>query len=123
MSLTLTPHRATTVPEAVLRPVGHVVRRCVDTLHAVGWWLIAIGLTMTSRIAAPASVPAHRHRPTRSFHRCRGSHGQATTEYALILLAAALVGLLVVAWATAGGAAGRIGQLFDRVIDSVMSRL
>ena len=53
----------------------------------------------------------------------RGDDGQATTEYALILLAAALVGLLVVAWATAGGAAGRIGQLFDSVVDAVMSRL
>lgn len=55
--------------------------------------------------------------------RWRGDHGQATTEYALILLAAALVGLLVVAWATAGGAAGRIGQLFDSVVDAVLSRL
>ena len=55
--------------------------------------------------------------------RFRSDHGQATTEYALILLAAALVGLLVVAWATAGGAAGRIGQLFDQVVDSVISRL
>jgi hypothetical protein len=49
--------------------------------------------------------------------------GQATTEYALIMLAAALVALLVVAWATAGGGAGRIGQLFDRVIDSVLDRV
>lgn len=55
--------------------------------------------------------------------RARGDVGQATTEYALILLAAALVGLLVIAWATAGGAAGRIGQLFDAVVDAVMSRL
>jgi hypothetical protein len=29
--------------------------------------------------------------------RCRGDRGQATTEYALVLLAAALVALLVVA--------------------------
>lgn len=49
--------------------------------------------------------------------------GQATTEYALILLGAALVGLIVVAWATSGGAGGRIGQLFDAVVDSVISRL
>lgn len=49
--------------------------------------------------------------------------GQATTEYALIMLAAALVALLVVAWATAGGGAGRIGRLFDRVIDSVLDRV
>ena len=49
--------------------------------------------------------------------------GQATTEYALVLLAAALVGLLVVAWATAGGGAARISRLFNSVIDSVIDRV
>ena len=49
--------------------------------------------------------------------------GQATTEYALVLLGAALVALLLVAWATGGGGAGRIGRLFDSVIDHVLSRL
>ena len=49
--------------------------------------------------------------------------GQATTEYALVLLAAALVGLLVVGWATAGGGAAAIGRLFDRVIESVIDQV
>jgi Flp pilus assembly pilin Flp len=49
--------------------------------------------------------------------------GQATTEYALVLLGAALVALMLVAWATTGGGAGKIGRLFDRVIDTVMSKL
>lgn len=49
--------------------------------------------------------------------------GQATTEYALVLLAAALVALLVVAWATSGGGAERIGGLFNAVIDSVIGRV
>jgi hypothetical protein len=49
--------------------------------------------------------------------------GQATSEYALVMLAAALIALLVVAWATGGGGAGKIGELFDRVIDSVTSKL
>lgn len=49
--------------------------------------------------------------------------GQATTEYALVLLAAALVALLVIAWATAGGGAARISRLFNRVIDSVIDRV
>jgi len=53
----------------------------------------------------------------------RDDSGQATTEYALVLLAAALVALLVVAWATAGGGAARVGRLFDRVIDSVIDRV
>jgi hypothetical protein len=57
-----------------------------------------------------------------SWWRSPEDRGQATTEYALVMLAAALVALLVVAWATGGGGAGKIGSLFDRVIDSVTSR-
>ena len=49
--------------------------------------------------------------------------GQATTEYALVLLGAALIALLVVGWATTGGGAGRIGDLFNRVIDTVTEQL
>lgn len=53
----------------------------------------------------------------------RDDRGQATTEYALVLLAAALVGLMVVAWATAGGGAQRISRLFNGVIDAVVERV
>jgi len=49
--------------------------------------------------------------------------GQATTEYALVMLGAALVALLVVGWATGGGGAGKIGHLFDSVIDAVTGKL
>ncbi|HSM67112.1 MAG TPA: hypothetical protein VK860_12460 [Ilumatobacteraceae bacterium] len=55
--------------------------------------------------------------------RLRGHRGQATTEYALVLLAAALVGLLVIAWATAGGGGARIARLFNNVIDAVIDRV
>jgi hypothetical protein len=55
--------------------------------------------------------------------RLAGEYGQATTEYALVLLAAALVALLVVGWATAGGGAAKVGRLFDRVIDSVIDKV
>ena len=58
-----------------------------------------------------------------ALKRASSERGQATTEYALVLLAAALVGLLVVAWATAGGGAARISQLFDRVVDSVIDKV
>ena len=51
------------------------------------------------------------------------NRGQATTEYALVLLAAALVGLLVIGWATAGGGAAAISSLFDRVIQAVIDKL
>ena len=49
--------------------------------------------------------------------------GQATTEYALVMLGAAVIALLVVGWATSGGGAGKIGRLFDRVIDAVSDKL
>ena len=49
--------------------------------------------------------------------------GQATTEYALVLLGAAAIALLIITWATAGGGAGRIGSLFDHVIDASTGKL
>lgn len=54
--------------------------------------------------------------------RWRDDRGQATTEYALVLLAAALVALLVVAWATAGGGGAKVAQLFNKAIDSVIDK-
>jgi len=72
-------------------------------------------------LALTAPPPALRDR--RSVPRARGDRGQATTEYALVLLAAALVALLVIAWATAGGGAAKIGRLFDRVIDAVIDKV
>ena len=49
--------------------------------------------------------------------------GQATAEYALVLLGAALVALLLIGWATGGGGAGKIGHLLDHVLDSITSKL
>jgi hypothetical protein len=73
-----------------------------------------IGHTVGQRLVdAVTHVVEHRH----------DDRGQATTEYALVLLAAALVALLVVAWATAGGGAARVSRLFNRVIDSVIDRV
>ncbi len=63
------------------------------------------------------------HLNSRSRLRSDDDRGQATTEYALVLLAAALVGLMVVAWATAGGGAARISKLFNSVIDSVIDKV
>ena len=52
----------------------------------------------------------------------RGSHdgGQATAEYALVLLGAAIVAIALITWATGSG---RIGELFDAVFDEIRSRL
>ena len=52
----------------------------------------------------------------------RTDSGQATTEDALVLIGAAVIALLVIAWATDGGGAGRIGELFDTVMSNVLSR-
>lgn len=68
------------------------------------------------------ALPASDGQPA-GHHRQMADCGQATTEYALVMLGAAAVALLVITWATAGGGAGRIGRLFDHVIDSVVSRI
>lgn len=49
----------------------------------------------------------------------RPDRGQATAEYALVLLGAAMVGLILIGWASGGGA-GKIASLLDRAVDAVM---
>jgi hypothetical protein len=81
---------------------------------------------MTSVLATlhlPLILLLTRAHPHVGRRRLVGDRGQATTEYALVLLAAALVGLMVVGWATAGGGAERMGRLFNSVIDSVVDRV
>jgi len=46
--------------------------------------------------------------------------GQTTAEYALVLVGAATIAMLIVAWA---GSTSRISGLFDTVIRSVTSLL
>lgn len=57
-------------------------------------------------------------------HRWRPAHdlGQATAEYALVLLGAAAIALILVGWATGGGG-GRIGGLLDHVVDAITGRV
>ena len=50
----------------------------------------------------------------------RGERGQATAEYALVLLGAAAVALLLVAWATNTDA---IGRLLDGVLDRILGQI
>jgi len=49
----------------------------------------------------------------------RRDRGQATAEYALVLLGAAAVALLLVAWATDTDA---IGRLLDGVLDNILGQ-
>ena len=50
----------------------------------------------------------------------RRSAGQSTAEYALVLLGAAAIALVFLAWATK---TGRINKLFDTVLDSVTGKV
>ena len=49
--------------------------------------------------------------------RMRSAGGQTTAEYALVILAAAALATLVIAWATHTDA---IGRLFDAVLQRVL---
>ena len=60
--------------------------------------LLRIWITLNARLAA-------------------GEHGQTTTEYALVMLAAAAVAGLVLAWATKSHA---ISRLFDAVVEKAL---
>jgi len=52
--------------------------------------------------------------------RFRGERGQTTAEYALVLLGAAGIALLLLGWATQSGA---IGTLFDAVLGGVIGKV
>ncbi|HET8931138.1 MAG TPA: DUF4244 domain-containing protein [Acidimicrobiales bacterium] len=58
--------------------------------------------------------------PPQWRHRAGGDRGQTTAEYALVLLAAATLALLLVAWAAQSG---KIGTLFDTVFDHVIDKV
>ena len=76
---------------------------------------------MTSRTQTDMHTPDSSH--DESNHSIRHDRGQATSEYALVMLAAALIALLAVGWASSGDGAGKIGQMFDRVIEDVTRRV
>ena len=71
------------------------------------------------------AIAAHRGSPDSidgvgsPLGRGRGSTGQTTTEYALVLLGAAAIAVLIISWATK---TNLIGKLFDFVIDHVMGK-
>lgn len=46
--------------------------------------------------------------------------GQATAEYALVLLGVAAIALLLAAWAAKSG---KVGQLFDAVVDQLIKKV
>jgi Protein of unknown function (DUF4244) len=52
--------------------------------------------------------------------RLGGDRGQATAEYALVVLGAAAMAMLLIAWATS---TGKIATLLNKVIDTVSRRI
>ncbi len=50
----------------------------------------------------------------------RGDRGQATAEYALVILGAAAMALLVVSWAAN---TSKVSTLLNKVVDAVASRI
>jgi hypothetical protein len=54
------------------------------------------------------------------LRRAQPEAGQATAEYALVLLGVAALALLVLAWA---GGTDKIGDLLDAVIDSIIDKV
>lgn len=53
----------------------------------------------------------------RAAARVVDAHGQTTAEYALVILGAAAVGTLLIAWATKSHA---VGKLFDEVVGKIL---
>ena len=51
------------------------------------------------------------------FLKFRDESGQTTAEYALVMLGAAAIATLLIAWATSSHA---IGKLFDEVIGKIL---
>ena len=81
----------------------------------------ALLLSVLLRLPIPVSAftpPRSSSRPRR-VRRLRGDAGQATPEYALVIMGATALALLFIAWATR---TDRIGDLFDFVMDEVMGR-
>ena len=68
------------------------------------------------------STPGHPsdHRRPHGRSERFGERGQGTVEYALILLGAAAVALVVVAWVTR---TDLIGRLFDTVVGSILRQV
>ncbi len=74
--------------------------------------LFGAGQRLLDRVAALVVRPAS--------GRGRGDRGQATAEYALVLLGAATVALLFVGWAAKSG---KVGDLLDAVVDKVIGQV
>ncbi|MBS1847722.1 MAG: DUF4244 domain-containing protein [Actinobacteria bacterium] len=74
-----------------------------------------LSLILRCRLVTRRSMPGRAR-----MSGCRDDRGQATSEYALVVLAAATLALLLVAWAAQSG---KVGHLFDTVFDHVIGQV
>ncbi len=101
---------ARTARAALCVPLLCLVRSLACAVaRAVHFGVAAVGLTATVSTAGG-----------RSRDESGNDGGQATAEYALVLLGAATIALLLVAWATGSG---KIGALFDGVFDHLLEQV
>jgi hypothetical protein len=84
-----------------------------EPVSAASWHTDPV-LRATAAIHSAGAVAADRIRASRGDDR-----GQSTAEYALVILGAAAVAALLVAWA---GQTNKIGRLLDVVLDNVINR-
>ena len=70
----------------------------------------------TDRWAGPARRSAGRIRRRGFGANAASELGQATAEYALVILAAAAVALVLIAWARSSG---KLPAFFDKIIDDI----
>lgn len=80
----------------------------VQIVRAVSTWLRRTAVSGLDRFGGVRTLPLRR------------SAGQSTAEYALVLLGAATVALVFIAWA---GKTSRIGSLFNAVLDTVIGKV
>ncbi len=81
-------------------------------LHVV----VQLQCWLVTRDGLAGAPPPTRRAPSGPQRRWRGDAGQTTAEYALVLIGAATLAVLLITWATK---TDRIGKLFDAVMNQV----
>jgi hypothetical protein len=79
-----------------------------------------ISLVLQLHVATALGAVAGRAHGLLARTRTGRERGQSTAEYALVLLGAATVAIVFLAWA---GKTSRIGKLFDAVLDTVIGKV
>ncbi len=75
------------------------------------FWLQALIGSTYGAIVKLMSLPARARRRA-----VRGEDGQTTAEYALVILAAAAIAVVLIVWARSSG---KLPAFFDKIIDSI----